>query len=100
VYCLAIRPILRARAAEFFRSSEKGSPATPRLDRNALTFCGAIILDGPAKSQAPGLTRRKAGEFCSAAKKAYAPPWDDSGAFRLVAKQSSFGPSDFCSYMQ
>ncbi|MEW6259947.1 MAG: hypothetical protein AB1547_08565, partial [Thermodesulfobacteriota bacterium] len=40
---LAIRPIVRDRAAEFFRSSEKGSPVTPRLDRDFLTFCGAII---------------------------------------------------------
>ncbi|MEW6258918.1 MAG: hypothetical protein AB1547_03340 [Thermodesulfobacteriota bacterium] len=51
VSCLAIRPILRDRAAEFFRSSEKGSPATPRLDRDFLTICEAIILDGPAKSR-------------------------------------------------
>ncbi|MEW6260872.1 MAG: hypothetical protein AB1547_13345, partial [Thermodesulfobacteriota bacterium] len=41
--CLAIRPILRDRAAEFFRSSEKGSPVTPRLDRDFLAFCGAIM---------------------------------------------------------
>ncbi|MEW6261195.1 MAG: hypothetical protein AB1547_14970, partial [Thermodesulfobacteriota bacterium] len=43
IHCLAIRPILRDRAAEFFRSSEKGSPVTPRLDRDFLTFCGAIM---------------------------------------------------------
>ncbi|MEW6261146.1 MAG: hypothetical protein AB1547_14725, partial [Thermodesulfobacteriota bacterium] len=43
--CLAIRPILRDRAAEFFRSSEKGSPVTPRLDRDFLTFCDSIIID-------------------------------------------------------
>ncbi|MEW6258727.1 MAG: hypothetical protein AB1547_02345, partial [Thermodesulfobacteriota bacterium] len=37
IHCLAIRPILRDRAAEFFRSIEKGSPVTPRLDRDFLT---------------------------------------------------------------
>ncbi|MEW6261409.1 MAG: hypothetical protein AB1547_16055, partial [Thermodesulfobacteriota bacterium] len=42
VCCMAIRPILRDRAAEFFRSGEKGSPVTPRLYRDFLTFCGAI----------------------------------------------------------
>ncbi|MEW6258408.1 MAG: hypothetical protein AB1547_00715, partial [Thermodesulfobacteriota bacterium] len=48
---LAIRPILRDRAAEFFRSSEKGSPVTSRLDRDFLTFCERINRDGPAKSR-------------------------------------------------
>ncbi|MEW6260761.1 MAG: hypothetical protein AB1547_12775, partial [Thermodesulfobacteriota bacterium] len=48
---LAIRPILRDRAAEFFRSIEKGSPVTPRLDRDFLTFCEAIRTDALAKSR-------------------------------------------------
>ncbi|MEW6260277.1 MAG: hypothetical protein AB1547_10280, partial [Thermodesulfobacteriota bacterium] len=47
ICCLAIRPILRDRAAEFFRSSEKGSPVTPRLDRDFLTFCERIMIRCP-----------------------------------------------------
>ncbi len=32
-----------------FRNSEKGSPVTPRLDRDFLTCCGAIINNNPEK---------------------------------------------------
>ncbi|MEW6260132.1 MAG: hypothetical protein AB1547_09520 [Thermodesulfobacteriota bacterium] len=45
VCCLAIRPILRDRAAEFFRSSEKGILDSMRLNRDCLTFCDSINSD-------------------------------------------------------
>ncbi len=41
-HMLQIPVIPLDRAAEFFRSSEKGSTVTTRLDRDFLTVCGTI----------------------------------------------------------